>query len=179
MQKEEIKIIEAAKKNPKAFAEIYNMYFKEVFRFVYYRIHDKEITADLTSQVFYKALTNIKRFKYKNIPISAWLIKIAANEVGQFYRKSSRIRQVSINEEMIEGIAEEIEATDREHLMNRVIQLIQELTQDAVKLIELRFFERKSFKEIGYILNITENNAKVRTYRVLDKLKQQLKHEKL
>jgi len=41
-----------------------------------------------------------------------------------------------------------------------------------MQLIELRFFEKNAFLEIGEIMGITENNAKVRTYRILDKLKQ-------
>jgi RNA polymerase sigma-70 factor (ECF subfamily) len=47
---------------------------------------------------------------------------------------------------------------------------------EALQLIELRFFENKSFKEIAAILEVTENNAKVRTYRVLDQLKKEMKN---
>jgi RNA polymerase sigma-70 factor (ECF subfamily) len=46
------------------------------------------------------------------------------------------------------------------------------LKEDALQLIEMRFFERRSFKEIGDILELTENNAKVKTFRALEKLKQ-------
>jgi RNA polymerase sigma-70 factor (ECF subfamily) len=48
---------------------------------------------------------------------------------------------------------------------------IQSLNQDELQFIEMRFFEDRSFKEIGMILNITENNAKVKTYRILDKIR--------
>jgi len=50
-------------------------------------------------------------------------------------------------------------------------EALKQLETMEIQLIELRFFEEKSFKEIGYILNITENNAKVKTYRILDKIK--------
>ena len=51
----------------------------------------------------------------------------------------------------------------------------QELPEDELQLIEMRFFEKRSFKEIGEILEITENNAKVKTYRILEKLKKIIK----
>jgi RNA polymerase sigma-70 factor, ECF subfamily len=63
---------------------------------------------------------------------------------------------------------------DHEALYNALCRL-----SDAdVELIELRFFEDRPFKEVGEILEITENNAKVRTYRVLDKLKTLMSDEK-
>jgi RNA polymerase sigma-70 factor (ECF subfamily) len=46
------------------------------------------------------------------------------------------------------------------------------LSAQEIELIELRYFESKSFAEIGFILQVTENNAKVKTYRAIDKLKQ-------
>ena len=45
------------------------------------------------------------------------------------------------------------------------------LPDAEMQMLELRFFEKKSFAEVGEIIGITENNAKVRTYRILDKLK--------
>ena len=65
---------------------LYDKHYKAIYLFIFHRIYDKEITADLTSQVFLKALINLKTFKYKNVPFKAWLMRIASNEVGQYYR---------------------------------------------------------------------------------------------
>ncbi len=46
------------------------------------------------------------------------------------------------------------------------------LKEDQLQLIEMRFFEKRSFREIGEIVGLTENNAKVKTFRALIKLKQ-------
>ncbi len=54
---------------------------------------------------------------------------------------------------------------------NFLVELLNELDEAEVQLLELRFFEQRPFKEVAYILEITENNAKVKTYRILDKLK--------
>lgn len=175
--KQEERQINDAKRNPKAFEVLYDTHYKTIYLFIYHRIYDKEVTADLTSQVFLKALINIKNYQYKNVPFSAWLMRIASNEVGQYYRKTKKMRCISINDTMIEQIGEEVENSDIENLTNKLLSAIQKLQEDAVKLLEMRFYEQRSFKEIGHILNITENYAKVKTYRVLDKLKSAMKYE--
>lgn len=63
---------------------------------------------------------------------------------------------------------------DEENEINkkRLLKAISELKEADVQLIEMRFFEQRAYKEMGEILAITENNAKVKTFRALDKLKQ-------
>ncbi|MBL7885021.1 MAG: sigma-70 family RNA polymerase sigma factor, partial [Bacteroidia bacterium] len=58
---------------------------------------------------------------------------------------------------------------------DKIVSIISELPEDELQLIEMRFFEKRAFKEIGEILNITENNAKVKTYRIIEKLKKIVK----
>ena len=50
-------------------------------------------------------------------------------------------------------------------------KLLSQLNENELQCIVLRFFEKKSFKEIGFAMGLTEVNAKVRTYRILKKLK--------
>jgi RNA polymerase sigma-70 factor (ECF subfamily) len=69
--------------------------------------------------------------------------------------------------EMIEEWEEDTTDENRKLLL----QIISELNEDEVQLVELRFFEKRSFKEIGDILEITENNAKVKAHRVVKKMR--------
>lgn len=167
---EEKELIEKAKSDPAFFEGIYNKYFSSIFLFIFKRVADKEVAADLTSQVFLNALANLKRFKYIGAPFSSWLFKIAGNEVKYYYRKTARQRQIVINDDILENLKEE-SGLNLEDMLQQLSRAIQQLKVEAMELIQLRFFEKRSFKEIGEILNLTENNAKVKTYRVLDKLK--------
>ncbi len=175
---QEKELIEKAKANPKAFEELYNIHFQPIFLFVLKRVGDKATSADLTSQVFLNALTHLKRYTYQGVPFSAWLYRIATNELNQHYRKSSKQRQVVLTEDMVENMKTET-GVNLEDMFTKLSNGLQALKLEALELIELRFFENRSFKEIGVILNVTENNAKVRTYRVLDKLKKQLENGKV
>jgi len=84
---------------------------------------------------------------------------------------------VSLENKGVSEIITEIGDTEKEDY-SRLHLALGILEDQEMELIELRFFEKRPFKEIGEILDITENNAKVRTYRILDKLKSLLKNER-
>ena len=164
--------IEAAKKNPAQFAVLYDTYYEPIFRFVYQRLDDKEQAFDTTQQVFMKALDKLGKYEYRGVPFSSWLFRIALNELTDLYRLANVQRTVNIDSVSIYHIIEEIEETKIDKYHDKIVEMIAEhLDEDELQLIEMRFFEKRSFKQIGDILDITENNAKVKTYRILDKLR--------
>mgnify|MGYP001792924174 FL=1 len=170
---EEHDIIKNAQKNPENFAPIYMKYYDQLFLFIQKRVDNLDASADVTSRVFLKSLKNINRYKYQGVPFSAWLYRIAINEINLFFREQDKMdRIVNITDDHINLIISEIEYTapilDPSIL---VPVLLEQLNEAEIQLIELRFFEELSFREIGYLLGLTEVNAKVKTYRVIDKLK--------
>jgi RNA polymerase sigma-70 factor (ECF subfamily) len=70
----------------------------------------------------------------------------------------------------------QLDEDEKETWMNSLPSLLETLEQKDLELIELRFFESKSFKEAGEILDITENNAKTKTYRILARIKKEVKN---
>lgn len=171
---EEYDVILSAQKNPKNFAPIYTKYYDEIFLFINKRVDHLEVTADLTSKVFLNCLKNIKKYKYQGVPFSAWLYKIALNEVNMFFRQQNKMeRTVNIDDQDINQLMIEIDSSEEKidpHVLIPV--LLEQLNDREVQFIELRFFEGKSFKEMGYLLGLTEVNAKVKTYRIIKKLKE-------
>jgi RNA polymerase sigma-70 factor (ECF subfamily) len=169
----ERKFINAAKKDPKQFEFLYNKYYEQIFYFIFQRMDDKELAFDCTSQVFLKALLNIKKYEFRGLPFSSWLYRIAYSEINQSFKDKKAERTINIDTTNINEIVEEfsINSTLEEEKLEYLINSLRELNENDLSLIEMRFFEKRSFKEIGHILEITENNAKVRTYRVIEKLK--------
>lgn len=165
----------AAKENPRHFNVLYEKYFKSIYVFVYRRTGNEEQAADITSLVFLKALLNIKKYEFKGIPFSGWLFRIAFNEVNMHFRKNKVNRIVSIEQSGILQIAQEAEILDNTEALQLMTIALKKLDTDDIQLIELRFFEKHSFAEVGEIVGITENNAKVKVYRIIDKLKQLMK----
>jgi RNA polymerase sigma-70 factor (ECF subfamily) len=77
----------------------------------------------------------------------------------------------SIEEVRIKELIEQSNEGWDEEMVNRLMTYLKHLPTEMLEVLELRFFEDKDFKEISYILNITESGAKMRTYRALDQLR--------
>jgi RNA polymerase sigma-70 factor, ECF subfamily len=168
----DLRLVILAQKHPDQFKPLYEKYFKRIYVFVHHRINDKAVSADITSQVFLKALINLKKFKFQGVPFSAWLYRIALNECYELFRKSSRYRFVSIEDNAIEELHDELVAdTTPEDLHAKLPSILEKLNEEELYILELRFFEHRPFKEVADILGITETYAKVKVYRLLDKMK--------
>lgn len=170
----ELAEIEDAKANPEKFSILYNRYYEPIFRFIYQRLSDKELAFDTTAQVFLKAMVNLHKYQFKGVPFASWLYRIAFNEINQLARRGGQLRVVNLDTPHVDELMEEVESDEDPTSAiyhEKLQELFQHLPAKEVQLIEMRYFEQRPFKEIGEILKITENNAKVKVYRLLDKLK--------
>jgi RNA polymerase sigma-70 factor, ECF subfamily len=169
--RDEQKVIERSKKDPKAFGELYEKYFDRIFNFLYRQTDDEDLAADLCSQTFIGVMNNLSRYEFRGVPFSAWLYKIASNEVKKYYRKNKSKRVFSLEELKVRELVEQADDGWDEELVQKLLNFMNDLPTDMLQVLELRFFEDKDFKEIAFILDMTESGAKMRTYRALDKLR--------
>jgi RNA polymerase sigma-70 factor, ECF subfamily len=166
--------VKAAQRDPANFRPLYNRYFDPIFRFIFRRTGDEDLTADLCSQAFLKATQHLNDYRFKGVPFSAWLYRIASNEVSQYYRTYQKNRMVSMEEMHLHDMIDEMEREENEELRNGLILALDKLKEPDLQLIEMRFFEQRPFKEIADIVGMTESNVKVKTYRILERLKKTL-----
>lgn len=169
----EAQIIALAKKKKRYFGVLYDRYFDQIFRFVFKRLGGNEdIAGDLTQQTFIKAMAHLGKYEDRGFPFSSWLYRIAQNEVSMFFRQQKKNYSVSIDESRLMDMAGEANLTNHMSMedQERLVAAINNLQQEQQDLIELRFFQEMSFKEIAEIYDITEANAKMRTYRILEKI---------
>ena len=163
--------VEQAKQTPGKFAPLYKKYHEAIFRYVHQRVDDTEMALDVTSQVFMKALNNIHKFEHRGVPFGSWLYRIAKSELYQSFRDRQARKTVNIDTVIIQDILEEKEDEFLEIHKQNLLKALSTLKADTLRIIEMRFFEKKSFREIGDAMDITENNAKVKCFRALIKLR--------
>jgi RNA polymerase sigma-70 factor (ECF subfamily) len=168
---DEIDLIKKAQKNPEQFGPLYKKYHEQIFRYIYQRMDDVDLAHDITAQVFMKAILHISTYEYRGVPFSSWLYRIAKSELYQSFRDKKTERTINIDTINVAIIIDEIETDETEENKKHLLNSLSLLKEKDVQLIELRFFEKRSFKEMGEILELTENNAKVKTFRALEKLK--------
>jgi RNA polymerase sigma-70 factor, ECF subfamily len=169
---EENQLIQKAKLNPSHFAPLYKKYYESIFRYINKRVDEEEVAYDITSCVFVKALTNLSRYEFRGVPFSSWLFRIAKSELYQSFRDKQAQRTVKIDSVQIAQVIEDFIEDYSEENKAKLLKCLPLLKENQLQLIEMRFFEKRSFKEIGEIIGLTENNAKVKTFRALLKLKE-------
>jgi RNA polymerase sigma-70 factor (ECF subfamily) len=175
MEMQDTELIAKALKDRKYFGKLYEKYFKQIFRFIFNRLGGNEAeTSDLTQLTFMKAMLKLSTYEDRGFPFSSWLYRIAHNEVNQFFRKQKGKYTVEINERTFGNLCSEV--SESKHMsteeQEKLVSALNRLPQEQLDLIELRFFQEFSFKEIAEIYSITEASAKMRVYRILDKLNQ-------
>ena len=159
-------------KDPEAFKPLYEAYFKKIFLFVYHRVNDKEMAADITQQVFLNALSNIHKYQFRGLPFSSWLYRIAINQCTDFFRRNKKMRMVVLEDPHIRELYDELTSEQSWDEWERKLPVVLEhLAEEDLQLIELRYFEQRPFKEVSEIMGLTESNTKVRTYRILERMK--------
>ena len=170
----EFEWINKAKKDPQEFKPLYQKYHQAVFAFINRRINDMDQTADITQQVFLKALQKLDKYDNRGIPFGAWLFRVANNELINFFRKNKEKRNVNIDTENLAAVSNEEHFSWSEEYLPSLKRILATLCEEDLMLIEMRFFEKRPYAEIAEILNLKESNTKIKLYRLLDKIKPKL-----
>jgi RNA polymerase sigma-70 factor (ECF subfamily) len=171
VQEKDVDLIARAKANPTDFKPIYDKYFDSIFYYMFKRLETQDEAFDLTQDVFIKALKSLDKYEDRGKPFLAWLYRIAFSTLTDFYRKSKRQRVVSITDEYLRELSCEIEES-RSLQETGVMSALQKLNEQEMELIQLRYFEEHSFKEIADLMNINVNAAQVRVHRIIKKLRE-------
>jgi len=180
---EDEQLVVSAKSDAEAFGKLYDKYYLKIFRYIYHRTLNVQLTEDLTSNTFFAALRHIGRFRWKRIPFGAWLHRIATNEVNMHYRKK-RLSTISLDapDEEARQLICSIQTADtdvEEHLvcleeyatLHRAILTLKPKYQTVVTL---RFFEDKSISQISKITGAKEGTVKSQLHRAIKQLQEVL-----
>jgi len=87
---DEVAVRRAAEGDQEAFAVLYERYVTRIYNYIYYRTGSAHDAEDLTARVFFRAMSNMKNYRDRGAPFSAWLYRIAHNLVANWYRDNSR-----------------------------------------------------------------------------------------
>lgn len=160
-------LIEAAQKNPSRFAELYEANFERVYAYVASRIRNRDEAEDVTADVFHKALANLPRFQWRGAPFAAWLYRIASNAMADRASRSARERDVPPPDGPPVHDSE-LEQVERRA---RLFRLVRSLPKDQHRVIELRFAQEMSIREIADAMGRTEGAVKQLQFRALETLR--------
>jgi len=171
---QEKQLIEAAKKDPDRFLDLYDKYYDCIYRYIYRRCGgDKDVTHDIASQTFLDALENMKSYQFQGYPFSSWLYKIAHNNVIKWYRKTNKSNYVPIEEvhDLSDKTQNQKEAADGILAQEQINKMMKKLSEDECEILRLKFYEGLSNIEIAEVMGLSVSNIGVKVFRTLKKAK--------
>ena len=165
----ERRLIEAAQQDPARFGDLYEIHFDRVYAYVSRRLGDRDAAQDVTSEVFHHALANLKHFEWRGAPFGAWLMRIASNAITDRWRRQNRESGQSSE---IEAVSKDPSPEEIQHRA-RLFALVRTLPEDQRRVIEMRFAEERSVREIALALGKTEGSIKQLQFRGIQKLREE------
>lgn len=179
---QEKELIQKCRTDPVAFGQVFDLWYKPVFGYIMRRTAEYDLSKDIAAETFLKAFLKINTFQYRGISLSAWLFRIATNELNQYYRRSrykpQSLQQLLENpqmEKLLHQQDDEREVIEKELQAFNDYNLIRtnllKLDVKYQEVIALRYFEQKTNSEISDILGKNEGTVKSLLSRGLEKLR--------
>lgn len=165
------------KQDPEAFAKLYDLYARRIYRFVFFKVSNHEEAEDVTSEVFLKAWNFISE-KKKIDSFSGLLYKLARNSIIDLYRKKSRQTEVlslefiNENELDIGDAGKWKDALGNKLETQKIIQALQKLKQEYREVVTLKYVDELDVSEISEITGKGNIAVRVTLHRGLKKLKE-------
>jgi RNA polymerase sigma-70 factor (ECF subfamily) len=170
-------LVEAAKSNPAAFEPLYQRHKERLYRYLLFRLGRKEDAADLTQQVFLKALSALPGYRARGVPFAAWLFRIASHSANDAHRRKKEHiswEQLPDTEYLLTEAGPETFFLQQERLAH-LRQLLNQLDPAKRELLALRFSAGLSSAEIALVVGRSPAAVKKQLTRVLQGLKEHMR----
>jgi len=166
-------LIQRAKVDQRAFEELYNKYFSELYRYVFRRVGHRETAEDILSIAFTKVFTSLDSYTGDERGFKAWLYKITTNCLIDHYRKQGGRKETQIEtvEHLLESQNTADQETKRQFTREGIDRALQRLSKGDQEIIHLKYFAEYSNQEIAEHLCISANSCGVKIYRALARFK--------
>lgn len=172
---EELKLIrQIQKKRDRTSANsLINLYYKDIYAYVYKQTNNREVSLDLTQEIFIGMMRSIVDFDYKKASFKTWLYKIAMNKIIDYYR--SKHYRIGDSISCIDDyeFQDDFNIEDNFILSEEVkdiMDLINRMESNIQQIIRLKIFSEMTFGEIALTLEINESTVKTKYYSAVRKL---------
>ncbi len=165
-------LVERAQRGDRtALEELYLLHFDRIYGYLHMSVGNRHDAEDLTTQTFVKMLEAIRRFQWRSVPFSAWLLRIAHNLAIDHFRANRRWQP----EEHVPESAHGVESSAEEQALaslgqTRMLTLVERLSPEQRQVLTLKFVYRFSNGEAAAILGKTEGAVKSLQHRALASL---------
>lgn len=160
-------------------AEIFELYYKRLYNYSYYRVDSHEAAEDITIQVFEKVMQKFHTYINEKSKFEVWMFTIARNTINDYFRKQKRHKVISIDS-IIDLVSKDKGPEDLiiiEERNNKLLNALNILDVKERNIIAYKFGAGLKNVEIAKILKIGESNVGVKLHRIMKKLKNEMGRE--
>ena len=162
------------KLEPQAVAAIYDRYFPDVYRYVFYRLGNESLAEDIASDAFVRLLEAVKSKRSPKTNIKGWLLSTASNVIADHLRRIYRRPTESLSESLPDLGSSLPDEIDRRHQTDSVRQAYAQLTPEQQNVLALRFGDGYSLEETAAVMQKKVNAVKALQFRALAALQRHI-----
>ncbi len=166
---DEQQLLARARASADGFGELFDRYYDRVYAYAYRRVGARTTAEDIAACTFEDAFRAIHRLRWRGKPVIAWLYRIAARRVADYYRRNSQVaisdRDTPADPENTAQMA--LERTERQVLVRAGLEKLNPKDQEIIRLV---YFDELQAVEVAAILECTANSVYVRLHRALKRL---------
>ena len=153
--------------NNSAFDILLERYEEKIFSYIFFIVHNQDVADDIFQETFMKAVVTIQQGRYvENGKFQAWITRIAHNLIIDNFRQERSENTVS-NDEVEVDLFNNIKLCDgtiednivRRQVLSDVKKLVKHLPDSQREVLEMRYYQDLSFKEIADITGVSINTA--------------------
>ncbi|GAH19206.1 unnamed protein product, partial [marine sediment metagenome] len=160
-----------------AFAQLYEEYFDKIYRYIAFKIGNRTEAEDMTQQVFLNAIKSISSFRWRGIPFSAWLFRIAHNQVVDYLRKKAKHTTTSLDEVLVSNGNNPQLVAEQNLDIERLLLATKQLTQAQREVISLRFASELSIAQVAKVMGKSQGAIKALQHSAIVALRKTLSVE--
>lgn len=154
---------------------VYDRWFPDVYRYVYYRLGDEQVAEDISSDVFVRFLEAVKKGRGPQSNIKGWLLGTASHVVADYlrqaYRRPTEVLSESTPDDNAPSLRDEI---DRRNQVSAVRAMYAQLTPEQQNVLALRFGDGYSLEETANVMKKSVNAVKALQFRALAALQRNI-----
>lgn len=162
------------KLDPQVIGVIYDRYFPDIYRFVYYRLNNEQVAEDIASDVFVRLLEAVKRKRGPQTNLRGWLLSTASNVIADHLRSNYRRPTESLSESFPDLASSLTDEIDHRQQTESVRRAYAQLTPEQQNVLALRFGDGYSLEETAAVMQKKVNAVKALQFRALATLQRHI-----
>ncbi|HEY2272854.1 MAG TPA: sigma-70 family RNA polymerase sigma factor [Jatrophihabitantaceae bacterium] len=155
-----------------AFGQLYDRYVDTVFRFIYFRVNDRALAEDFTSETFLRALRRISSVNYQGRDIGAWFVTIARNIILDHMKSARHRLEITTDDtpERNDRAPGPEDAVLDLLTSERLMEAVRQLGDEQRECVMLRFIQGFSVSETAAVMGKNDGAIKALQHRAVRKL---------